>query len=44
MNPEYWQFWLGALLLVIVLFARDGVMGGLRRAAARIPLLSGGAK
>jgi branched-chain amino acid transport system permease protein len=44
MNPEYWQFWLGALLLVIVLFARDGVMGGLRKAAAHIPLLSGGAK
>jgi branched-chain amino acid transport system permease protein len=44
MNPEYWQFWLGALLLVIVLFARDGVMGGLRKAAARIPPLSGGAK
>jgi branched-chain amino acid transport system permease protein len=36
MNPEYWQFWLGALLLAIVLFARDGVMGGLRRAAARL--------
>jgi len=30
-NPEYWQFWLGALLVVIVLFARDGVMGGLGR-------------
>lgn len=44
MNPEYWQFWLGALLLVIVLFARDGVMGGLRRAAARLSLLGGGAK
>ncbi len=44
MNPEYWQFWLGALLLVIVLFARDGVMGGLRKAAARIPMLNGGAK
>jgi branched-chain amino acid transport system permease protein len=38
MNPEYWQFWLGALLLAIVLFARDGVMGGLRRAAARLGL------
>ena len=36
MNPEYWQFWLGTLLLAIVLFARDGVMGGLRRAAARL--------
>jgi branched-chain amino acid transport system permease protein len=36
MNPEYWQFWLGALLLLIVLFARDGVMGGLRRVASRL--------
>lgn len=26
-NPQYWQFWLGASLLLIVLFARDGVMG-----------------
>ena len=38
MNPEYWQFWLGALLLAIVLFARDGVMGGLRRVGARLGL------
>jgi len=44
LNPEYWQFWLGALLLVIVLFARDGVMGGLRRAATRWPLFNGGSK
>ncbi|MDR3370294.1 branched-chain amino acid ABC transporter permease [Rhodoferax sp.] len=36
LNPEYWQFWLGALLMLIVLFARDGVMGGLRRAARRL--------
>jgi branched-chain amino acid transport system permease protein len=41
-NPEYWQFWLGALLLLIVLFARDGVMGGLRRAANRLGLNKGG--
>ena len=34
-NPEYWQFWLGALLVAVVLFARDGVMGGLRRLSAR---------
>lgn len=44
MNPEYWQFWLGALLLVIVLFARDGVMGGLRRVGARFGARQGGAK
>ena len=31
MNPQYWQFWLGLLLVVVVLFARDGIMGGLRR-------------
>lgn len=30
LNPTYWQFWLGAMLLLIVLFARDGVMGGVR--------------
>ena len=38
MNPEYWQAWLGALLLAIVLFARDGVMGGLRRLGTRLGL------
>jgi branched-chain amino acid transport system permease protein len=43
MNPEYWQFWLGAFLLLIVLFARDGVMGGLRRVGARIGARQGGA-
>lgn len=37
LNPQYWQFWLGALLVLIVLFARDGVMGGLRRLAALLP-------
>lgn len=35
-NPEYWQFWLGALLVLIVLFARDGVMGGLQRLMKRL--------
>jgi branched-chain amino acid transport system permease protein len=31
LNPQYWQFWLGLLLVLIVLFARDGIIGGLRR-------------
>ena len=31
LNAQYWQFWLGLLLVLIVLFARDGIMGGLRR-------------
>lgn len=30
-NPQYWQFWLGLLLIVVVLFARGGIMGGLQR-------------
>lgn len=33
-NPQYWQFWLGLMLLVIVLFARAGIMGGVVRIAA----------
>lgn len=28
-NPVYWQFWIGLLLMVIVLFARGGILGGL---------------
>jgi len=29
LNPIYWQFWLGLLLVVIVLFARGGLLGAL---------------
>lgn len=39
LNPAYWQFWIGLLLIVIVLFARGGLLGGLERLAA--PLLRG---
>jgi branched-chain amino acid transport system permease protein len=35
-NPQYWQFWLGLLLVLVVLFAREGIMGGLRRLDAAI--------
>jgi branched-chain amino acid transport system permease protein len=35
-NPVYWQFWLGVLLIVIVLFARGGIMGGLVALEARL--------
>ncbi|MBI3524283.1 MAG: branched-chain amino acid ABC transporter permease [Betaproteobacteria bacterium] len=34
-NPQYWQFWLGAALVLVVLFARDGIMGMLRRLVTR---------
>ena len=39
-NPVYWQFWIGLLLVVIVLFARGGLMGALdalRRGMRRKP-------
>jgi branched-chain amino acid transport system permease protein len=29
LNAVYWQFWLGLLLVIIVLFARGGILGGL---------------
>jgi branched-chain amino acid transport system permease protein len=31
LNPAYWQFYIGLLLIVIVLFARGGVLGGVAR-------------
>lgn len=31
MNPVYWQFWLGLLLVAMVLFARGGILGALAR-------------
>lgn len=34
-NPQYWQFWLGLLLMLVVLFAKGGLMGGLRAIAHR---------
>lgn len=34
-NPQYWQFWLGLLLIFVVLFARGGIVGGLRALARR---------
>ena len=35
LNPQYWQFWLGLMLIFVVLFARDGIMGALRMLARR---------
>jgi branched-chain amino acid transport system permease protein len=36
MSPMYWQFWIGLLLVAIVLFAKGGIMGGLTALAARV--------
>jgi len=35
LNPVYWQFWLGLLLVLLVLFARGGLMGALVALRAR---------
>ncbi len=35
LNPAYWQFYIGLLLVVIVLFARGGILGGLEKMAGR---------
>ena len=32
LNPVYWQFWLGAFLIAIVLVGRGGVLGAWTRA------------
>ena len=34
-NPQYWQFWLGAVLVLVVLFARDGILGLAERLTTR---------
>ncbi len=36
LNPAYWQFWIGLLLMAIVLFARGGILGGLEKIRDRI--------
>lgn len=33
LNPVYWMFWLGLVLIAMVLLARGGIMGGLDAAA-----------
>ncbi|HEX7642948.1 MAG TPA: branched-chain amino acid ABC transporter permease [Burkholderiaceae bacterium] len=31
LNPVYWQFWIGALLVAVVMFAQGGILGALER-------------
>jgi len=35
-DPTYWQFWIGLLLVVIVMFGRGGILGGLDKLRARL--------
>jgi branched-chain amino acid transport system permease protein len=41
LSPEYWQFWLGAVLVLLVLLAPGGLMGGLDRLQRRIAQMVG---
>jgi len=36
LNPVYWQFWLGLLLVVVVMFARGGILGAFEGLARRL--------
>jgi branched-chain amino acid transport system permease protein len=37
MNPQYWYFWIGILLMVVVLTMPSGILGGLARLVRRRP-------
>ena len=35
MNPQFWYFWIGLLLMVVVLMLPKGILGGLSRLVGR---------
>ncbi|MFL5275245.1 MAG: branched-chain amino acid ABC transporter permease [Myxococcales bacterium] len=44
LNPVYWQFWLGLLIVLVVLLARGGINGALTRLSARLALATATAR
>lgn len=36
LNPAYWQFWIGLFLVIVVLFGRGGILGGIEQMMERI--------
>jgi branched-chain amino acid transport system permease protein len=36
LNPQYWYFWIGLLLIAVVMFLPDGILGGLGLLARRL--------
>ena len=34
-TPQYWYFWIGVLLIIVVVFLPNGILGGLSRLTAR---------
>jgi branched-chain amino acid transport system permease protein len=43
-TPQYWQFWLGLVLVLIVLFGRGGILGFVQKARDWVPHRKGGAR
>jgi branched-chain amino acid transport system permease protein len=35
MNPQYWYFWIGLLLMAVVVLMPSGILGGLARLVER---------
>ena len=35
-NPQYWYFWIGTLLIAVVMFLPNGILGGLGRLAPTV--------
>lgn len=36
LNPQYWYFWIGLLLIAVVMLLPNGILGGLSRLVARL--------
>jgi branched-chain amino acid transport system permease protein len=36
LNPQYWYFWIGLLLIAVVMFLPNGILGGLSHFAQRL--------
>ncbi len=36
LNPQYWYFWIGLLLIAVVMFVPDGILGGLALLLQRV--------
>ena len=41
MNPQYWYFWIGLLLIAVVTFVPNGILGGLSRLSSSVKRASG---
>ena len=35
MNPQYWYFWIGLILVTVVLLLPNGILGGIARLLER---------